>query len=179
MIFFISPKQPDKKMKKCKSFSIILLLLIFSFTACEEKTEPLSDSDIEMVTNEVKEAFERSADAASNHDVDAIMKFLWNDEDLVYAGNGVLIKGWPNLYEVVNSVHSNPQNQGFRLEFDNTYVKVISHDCALVTGAGKFVDFPTEEGPVDKNLTVTFLFEKIDGKWLVTAGHESTPENIF
>jgi uncharacterized protein (TIGR02246 family) len=74
---------------------------------------------------------------------------------------------------VVKSVHSNPKNQGFRLKFEETYVKVINQDCALVTGKGKFIDFPTEEGPVNKNLTVTFLFEKTDGKWLVTAGHES------
>jgi len=129
--------------------------------------------EIEAIKKEVNHVFELSADAASKHDVEAFMKYIWNNEDFVYAANGVLIKGWLNFYEVANSVHSNPKNQGFRLKFEETYVKVINRDSALVTGKGKFIDFPTVEGPVNKNLTATFLFEKTDGKWLVTAGHES------
>jgi uncharacterized protein (TIGR02246 family) len=166
-------------MKQHQSLLMIIMFLVIVLPGCKEKTEPLSDSEVDAIKNEINNAFELSADAASKHDVEAIMKFFLKDEDLVYAGNGVLIKGWSNFCQVVNSVHSDPRNQGFRLEFEDTYVKVIGPDCALVTGKGKFIDFPTEEGPVNKNLTMSFLFEKIDGKWLVTAGHESTPENIF
>ena len=166
-------------MKKHQSLLMIILILLIAFPGCKEKTEPLSAKEIETIKKEVKNTFEESADAASDHDVDAIMKFFWNDEDLVYAGNGEIIKGWSNFYQAVNSVHSDPKNQGFRIGFESVDIKVITPNAALVTGAGKLIDFPTEEGTVNKNLTVTFLLEKIDGQWLVTAGHESTPENIF
>jgi uncharacterized protein (TIGR02246 family) len=160
-------------MKQHKSLLMIILVLVIALPGCKEKTEPLSDSEIEAIKNEVKSTLELSADAASKHDVEAIMKFFWNSEDFVYAGNGNFIKGWSNLYEAVNSVHSDPKNQEFRIGFETVDIKVITRDCALVTGAGNLIDFPTEEGPANKKLTVTFLFEKIDGKWIVTAGHES------
>ena len=160
-------------MKQHLSLLMITLFLVIVLPGCKEKTEPLFDIEVDAIKNEINNAFELSADAASKHDVETIMKFFLKDEDLVYAGNGVLIKGWSNLYEAVNSVHSDPKNQGFRIGFESVDIKVITRNAALVTGAGKLVDFPTEEGTVNKNLTVTFLFEKIDGQWVVTAGHES------
>ena len=141
--------------------------------------EPLTEAQIQVIKNEINTAFEQSANTASQHNAEEIMSFLWNTDDLVYAANGNLIKGWTNFSEVVNAVHTDPKNQDFRLAFESTYVKVINRECALVTGKGKLIDLPSEEGPVDNDLTVTFLFEKIDGKWLITAGHESTPENLF
>jgi uncharacterized protein (TIGR02246 family) len=160
-------------MKKSKSFSIAIVFLFILFSGCKETTNALSDREIQDIKAEVMEAFNQSKIKANAHDSDAIIQYFWNNDDLVYAANGMLIIGWSNFKEAIKAVHLNPQNQDFRLEFENTYVKVINRDCALVTGKGKLIDFPTEEGPVDKNLTVTFLFEKIDGKWLVTAGHES------
>jgi len=160
-------------MKQHKSLLVIILFLVIAFPGCIEKTEPLSGSEIEAIKNEVKAVFEQSAVAASKHDVEDIMKFFWYDEDFVYAGNGNLTKGWSNFHQAVKTVHSDPKNQGFKIGFERVDIKVITRNCALVTGAGKLVDFPTQEGPQNKNLTVTFLFEKIDGNWLVTAGHES------
>jgi uncharacterized protein (TIGR02246 family) len=149
------------------------MFLVIVLSGCENKVEPLSESKIEAIINEVKNTFELSADAASNHDVETIMKYFWNNEDFVYAGNGDFTKGWSNFYEAVNSVHSNPENQEFRIEFQDVYIKVITSECALVTAAGNLTDFPTEDGPATKKLTVTFLFEKIDGQWVITVGHES------
>ena len=160
-------------MEKFKSISVVIVFLLIISSGCKETANPLSDNEIRNIKAEVLSAFKQSKEKANAHESEAIVQYFWNSDDLVYAANGMLTIGWSNFYDVVNSVHSNPQNQGFRIEFDDTYVKVINRVCALVTGKGKLIDLPTEEGPVNKNLTVTFLFEKIDGKWLVTAGHES------
>lgn len=160
-------------MKNNKSLLFFIMCLVIALSGCKEKTETLSESEIEAIKKEVKNTFELSADAASNHDVEAIMKYFWNKEDFVYADNGNLTNGWSNFYEAVNSVHSDPENQGFRIEFQEVNIKVITTECALVTGAGNLIDFPTKDGPATKKLTVTFLFEKIDGQWVITAGHES------
>lgn len=166
-------------MKNSKFSFMIILCLIIAAPSCQQATEKISDSDTQVVKQEVKTVIEQSAAAASRHDTEAIMKFFWNDEDLVYAANGYLTKGWSDFNKVVKAVHTDPKNQDFRLAFEDTYVKVINRECALVTGKGKLIDFPSADGPVDKNLTVTFLVENIEGKWLITACHESTPENLF
>ena len=158
---------------------MLIICLVIALSGCKNKVEPLSESKTEAIINEVKNTFELSADAASNHDVEAIMKYFWNNEDFVYAGNGNLTKGWSNFHEAVSSVHSDPKNQGFRIEFQDVYIKVITSECALVTAAGNLKDFPTINGPATKKLTVTFMFEKINGQWVVTAGHESNPETLF
>jgi uncharacterized protein (TIGR02246 family) len=166
-------------MKHHKSLLMIIMFLVITLPGCNNKVEPLSESEIEVIKNEVKNTFEQSAIAASRHDVEAITKFFWNNDEFVYAANGMLTNGWSNFYEAVNSVHSDPKNQGFSIEFQDVNIKVITAGCALVTAAGNLTDFPTEDGPATKKLTVTFLFEKIDGQWLITAGHESNPETLF
>jgi len=158
---------------------MIILFLLFTISGCKETTNELSDEEIQIIRGEVLEAFNQSKENANAHNSDAIIQSFWNNDDLVYAMNGNLTKGRSNLYEDVKKVHSNPQNQGFSIKIEPTYVRVINPECALVSVAGDLIDFPTEEGSVNKNLTMTFLFEKIDGKWLITAGHESTPENLF
>jgi uncharacterized protein (TIGR02246 family) len=166
-------------MKKERIKLLLIFFVLVAISGCQDKVSYLTEAEIQEIRNDVKTVFEQSADAASRHDVEAITKFFWNNDEFLYAANGMLTNGWSNFKEVVKAVHSDPQNQDFRLEFENTYVKVINRDCALVTGAGKVIDFPTKEGPVNKNLTVTFLFEKIDDQWLITAGHESNPETLF
>ena len=38
---------------------------------------------------------------------------------------------------------------------------------------GKLIDVPTKDGTTTKNLALTVLLEKTDGKWVKTISHES------
>ena len=139
----------------------------------------MSDEQKASIKQEVQAVFDASAKDAGNHNVKTIMKYFWNNENLVYAANGNLIKGWDAMYNVASTVHSKPENQKFYLNFDEVIIKVIDEKTALVNGVGQIVDIPVGDVTTTTNLTVTFLMEKIDDDWLVTAGQESTSDKVF
>ena len=164
-------------MKRLGILFIIAVILLFSCSAPIE-TE-LTEEQKALIEQEIKNVFDVSAKAASNHDFETMMKYLWNNENFVYASNGYLIKGWDAMYNVASTVHSNPENQKFYLNFDEVNVKVINDEAVMVNGVGQMVDIPVGDSTVSTNLTVTFLMEKIGDAWLITAGHESTTDKVF
>ena len=160
-----------------KIFYLIIPLIIL--WGCQSSPTELSESEKDSIINEVGIQFERAMEAASDHDVDAMMQFEWNSQDYLYAGNGTITKGWESMLKGVNSIHSNPKYQSFTVVIDEFIIRVIDREAAMVTASGYFNNFPTEEGPKSINLIVTSLMEKIDGTWVITVGHESTQEDLF
>ena len=164
-------------MKRLGILFIIAVILLFSCSTPVE-TE-LTEEQKALIEQEIKNVFDASAKAASNHDFETMMKYLWNNENFVYAANGYLFKGWDAMYNVASTVHSKPENQKFHFNFDEVIIKVIDEKTALVNGVGQMVDIPVGDSTITTNLTVTFLMEKIDNDWLVTAGHESASDKWF
>ena len=78
-------------MKRLGILFIIAVILLFSCSAPIE-TE-LTEEQKALIEQEIKNVFDVSAKAASNHDFETMMKYLWNNENFVYASNGYLIKG--------------------------------------------------------------------------------------
>jgi uncharacterized protein (TIGR02246 family) len=111
--------------------------------------------------------------AANNHDPDAMMLIHWNTTDYMNVGNGTIIKGWETVHNIVTSVHSNPENQSFTVDQQVVDVRVINSVTAFVVAEGKLIDVPTKDGTTTKNLALTVLLEKTDGKWVKTISHES------
>lgn len=166
-------------MKKLMLKVALLIIPIITFWGCQNTTNELSESEKDSITKEVRSEFDKVLAAANNHDADAMMQISWNSPDYMYVGNGTITKGWESVQKDANSIHSNPKYQSFTVDLDEVSIRVIDREAAMITAGGYFNNFPTEEGPRSIKLALTFLMQKINGNWVVTNGHESTPEDLF
>ena len=164
---------------KILSIGIFALLLFVLFIGCQNTSTPLTEDEKEEIIKEVKKAFETSTSAVNEHDASRIAQFCWNDEDYLYAGNGTLIKGWERHNQICAEIHSTPKNQSFTIDYDEIIIKVLKRDAVMLVGKGYFHDILTEEGVKSDDLVITFLIEKINDKWVITIGHESSSEPIL
>ena len=159
------------------SMSVIVLTLLF--WGCESKSAQLSEAEKEEIKKEVINTSNATTLDVNAHDADKIMQACWNDKDYVYVANGVITKGWEENLKGSTIIHSNPKNQSYSVSFDEINIKVLSREAVMLVGKGAFHNILTEEGTKSVDLVVTFLMEKIDDEWLITVGHESTPEAIL
>jgi len=166
-------------MKKLMLKVALLIVPLISFWGCQNTKNELSESEKDSITKEVRSEFDKVIAAANNHDADAMMQIQWNSEDYMYVGNGTITKGWESMLKAFSSVHSNPKYQSFTVDLDEVIIRVIDREAAMITAGGYFNNFPTEEGPRSIKLALTLLMQKIDSNWVVTAGHESTQEDLF
>jgi len=162
-----------------KNSTLIFLLSLLVLWGCNNAPATLSDADKEQIKKEVLEDLEIINDAVNNHDFEKMMEYCWNDPDYLYAANGSLVKGWDANYKIASEIHSNPKNQSFTLKYDDTIITVLSQDLVMLTAKGQFIDFPIENDTKNIDLVVTFLVQKIGGKWKIIVGHESTNDPIF
>jgi hypothetical protein len=161
-----------------RTLSYLLIFLFISF-GCNNRQSELSDSDIEATKAEVRDAFKRVTNEVNNHDAEKMMQYCWNSPDYLYVANGTLIKGWESNHKDANTIHSDPKNQSFTIDYDEILIKVLNREAVLLVGNGKFNNINTDEGNKSVNLVVTFLMEKIDNEWLITIGHESTYDKLL
>ena len=166
-------------MKKINIPYLVFLMMVLILWGCQNSTTVLSDAEKESIKNEVQTTFDQMTSAANTHKPDDILKYSWNDEEFLYAGSGKIIKGWNNFYDIVSSVHTNSPSLPFTMQFDESVIKVLDKDLAMISAAGKVTSSPPGQETTIVPIAVTFLMQKIDGKWLLTVGHESTGERIF
>ena len=157
----------------------LLFISLIILAGCNNNPDQISESEKASIIKEVRSEFDKIITAANNHDADAFMQIQWNSEDYMYAGHGTITKGWVPALKGFKSVHSDPKYQSFTIDLDEVIIRVIDQEAAMITAGGYFNNFPTEEGPRSIKLALTLLMQKIDGNWVVTLGHESTPENLF
>ena len=160
-------------------FKIVSLITFMSIlTGCQNISTELGDSEKESIVQEVKKEYEKFIAAASKHDAALMMDFQWNSEDYHFASNGTITKGYEAMNKVVNSIHLNPELQSYSIELNDVMIRVISPNAAIVSAESFLNNFPTREGPKSIKMYETVLMEKIDDKWVITVGHESTREDL-
>ena len=165
-------------MKK-KALSVVLIpLALIPFLGCQNATEKISDSEKELIIKEVRSEFDKVIAAANKHDADALLKQHWNSDEYMYVGHGNIARGWETVLKGFKSVHTNPKYQSFTLDMDQVMIRVIDREAVMVVADGYFNNFPTSEGPKSIKMALTGLWEKIDGQWLMTVGHESTQASL-
>ncbi len=93
--------------------------------SCQSIPTPLTELEKEQIKEEVKKAFETSTAAVNDHDAFKIMQSFWNDKNNLYAANGTLTKGWERNNEISTTIHSDPKNKAFTIDYDEIIIKVI------------------------------------------------------
>lgn len=166
-------------MKKLMFKVFFLMMPLISFWGCQNTTNELSELEKDSITKEVRSEFDKAMAAGNIHDADGMMQIHWNSPDFVYVVNGTINKGWESLQKATDSIHSNPKYQSLTVDLDEVIVRVIGREAAMITAGGYLNNFPTEEGPKSIKLAFTYLMQKIDGKWVVTVGHESTQKGLL
>jgi ketosteroid isomerase-like protein len=161
-----------------KKLTLMIVLFLLTFIGCKNATTPISDAEKEQIKKEVKEVIVLFVKAANAHDAAAMTANNWNSSEFLYVSNGDLAKGWENNTKIATQIHSDPKYQTFTVDFDEVLMHVISREAVMVTASGKFGNFPVGVEPHDIPLVCTYLFEKKDGNWLITNGHESTNEEL-
>ena len=154
-------------------------LITVCFLGCESTPTPLTELEKDEIKNEVRQAFDMTTVAVNEHDAARIMESCWNSENYLYVAQGTLTKGWERNNEISTTIHTDPNNQSFTIEYDDITIKVLKRDAVLLVGKGYFHNILTEEGIKSVDLVITFLIEKIDDKWVITIGHESYTDAIL
>jgi len=164
------------KTSMSKIASLITFLIIFM--GCQDIQTELGESEKDSIIQEVRTEYDKFIAAASAHDAAVMMQSQWNSKDFLFASNGEMIKGFDAMHNVVNSIHSNPELQSYSVELNEIKIRVISREAAIISSEGFLNNFPTYEGLKSIKTVETVLMEKIDGKWVITVGHESTREDL-
>jgi len=166
-------------MKTLLKSILFVLIPCLLFGGCQNNPSQLTDTEKEEIKKEVRTEFDKIIDAADRHDAEEAMLHHWNNKYYLYAANGNITKGWEPMNKIVTSIHSNPKYQSYNVVCDEVILRVISQNSVMVTSSGYFNNFPSEEGPKSVKFALTYLFEKIYGKWVVTVGHESTVDKVL
>jgi ketosteroid isomerase-like protein len=159
-----------------KNLSFLLMFSMSLFFGCRQQAGELTEAEKTLIEQEIRNIMNQTLEAIKIHDVDKIMEHCLKNEDYLYSANGFLTKGFDENYKIASTIHSDPDNQSFFVNYEDLIIKVINRDCVMVVGDGYFKNIQDEDGSKSIRLAITFLFEKIDGQWLLTVGHESTPE---
>jgi hypothetical protein len=149
------------------------------FFCCSQQTDDLTLNEKEAIENEIRNIMSQIVEAVRVHDVDKMFQYCLKNGTYIYAANGTISKSFDENYKIATTIHSDPKNQSFYVRYDELIIKVINRNSVMVVGDGYFYDFPAEAGTKSIKLVITFLFEKIDGSWLLTVGHESTHDILF
>ena len=166
-------------MKPSKNLLLVLILSFITLYGCQQNSEEITDAERVEIERTIRNLMDDLTEAVNEHDAVEIMAFCWNSKDYYYVGNGKVFKGFQDNFNSAVALHSDPKYKSFTVDYSEIIVKVINKDVAKVIGIGSFNNFPTDEGTTSVDLAITFLFERIEGKWLLTFGHESTYEQIF
>ncbi len=165
-------------MKTSMSKIVSLITFLIMFMGCQDIPTELSESEKDSIIQEVRTEYDKFIAAASAHDAAVMMQSQWNSEDFLFASNGTMIKGFDAMHNVVNSIHSESKNQSISIDLNEVMIRVINREAVMVSTEGYMNNFPTNEGPKSIMIVETVLMEKIDGKWVITVGHESTREDL-
>lgn len=168
-----------KIMKPLKNSVFVFLLSVFAIYSCKKSPAPLTEAEKEGIKNEVREVFSKMNVAINSHNVADIMRNFYDHEDFFYAASGNIFPGVTDIGQAISSTHTNPEMLPFSIEFNEVKVLVLNYDMVMLTAIGRITRPSDKETGRSLQLIFTYLMKKIDGKWLITVGHESTADKVL
>ncbi len=148
-------------MRSVKIICFIVILLLI--TGCES-----NEINEKNISEEIKAVLFDQQEAWNNGDIDSYMKGYWNSEELSFASNGTVTKGWNFVSERYKLRYDTREKMG-RLIFSDLKVSVLSEESAFILGTW-LVERETD------NLTgkFTVIFRKFPEGWRVVHDHTSS-----
>ncbi|HEY5646027.1 MAG TPA: nuclear transport factor 2 family protein, partial [Pseudomonadales bacterium] len=114
----------------------LLAGIVLFAVACQPNDTSLTDTEKSQIEADVRVIFDALIDAVNEHDVDEIMGYILESDELRHAGGGSLFFGWNTLHEAVSNWHADPANQAWSVTMDEVIVEVLSREIAILTARG-------------------------------------------
>gem|GEM_PF-4445841 len=156
-------------MKKSIGFMTMMIAMVFLFSYCSKQSENPADYT-KQVTDEVTAESDKLLKAIETLNVDAIFAFFNTDAGTICQNNGTT-NSVPVFRQIITGYF--PRLNKEKLTFDKPVIKVLAPDAALLVCSGRL---EAELKTGEKNVVYTaetYLWKKINGKWLIDFMHES------
>lgn len=128
-----------------------------------------SQSPQESIGNVMK----LQSDAWNQGDIDAFMKYYWNNEDLTFVSKKGVSKGWQKVYDNYKRGYPDKSAMG-KLTFDQLEFDKMSGTAYMVTGSWYLEYEPVKDlDRVNVGGWFTLIFKKFKNDWLIIYDHTS------
>jgi uncharacterized protein (TIGR02246 family) len=163
-------------MKKLLLILSLVFLLCFTFN-CQQGDEVAEEPvvDVETEKANIQSVFDQYADAWKSSNIDLFAEIFSHDADMVIFDTETRYDGWEawqerlqNSFDLINDVN---------VTFRDYSIKV--HPSGTIAWLSAFEDaaWISQDQPDEvKGMRVTWVLEKIEGKWIIVEGHWSVSE---
>lgn len=173
-IFIINRKCETINIKSIMKQLFYLLILTFLFTSCiKNKHNMISENRKKEIKDEIKKEIDSLIIGCESLDMSLAFKVFSKSPDFfMIASDG-------NFYDY-QTFYNNNKNyfeicSSFELDTKKLDIKVLSDDLVIVSWLYKVVaTLKTGNKDIIENAGATFLFKKIDNKWIVINYQESS-----
>ena len=149
---------------KIQMYKILIIptwfMLLFFFN---HQTIAQSNSAIESV----KKILMKQSDDWNNGDIDAFMEHYWKSDQLQFIGSKGITYGWQNTLEGYKKRYPDKTAMG-TLKFD--ILNVTQRSKKVISLVGRF-HLKRTIGDLSGHFLL--IFQKIKGRWVITADHTS------
>ena len=156
---------------------ILLVVLLFAFTACEQQTPPvamaLTDEAKQVIVDEVQAASDRMIMVAESLDGEGLISLLSDHSDFTFASNGTRLATKKTVVDdVIPGWSTSLKAQD--LDITESTISVLSKDAALQSVSGTFTE-TQHDGTVNPpyKMAGTFVWERTDAGWQMMHIHQS------
>jgi hypothetical protein len=146
---------------------------LFFAGACQPAEPPFTDAEKDEIKVAVRSVFDTMVQGMTEHDADKIFTCYLKSDQLRYAGDGNLVSGWDDNYEMASTGHADPAIQEWSWSIDEVLIDVLTRDFAVVTARGKRNEVDEEGNESQRGYTVTDVFQRQESGWIIINEHES------
>lgn len=145
-----------------KKLSYLLFLSIITLSCNTQKI-------IVDETNVIVELMEQQENCWNNGDLICFMDSYWKSDSLNFIGKNGINYGWKTTLENYQKSYKDKSEMG-ALSFKNISIDQLSSEYIYVIGKWYL---KREEPLEDLSGHYTLIWQKINGKWLITSDHSS------
>jgi len=148
-------------------FNNLLLFMTVVMLASSCSRQTISASEESSMHQEIREVLYTQQDNWNTGSIDEFMEGYWHSDKLSFVGRSAVNRGWTTTLNNYKKNYPDRDAMG-NLTFDILELRTLSkNSCYMI---GKY----TLERKSDKpSGHFTLLWEKINGKWLITSDHTS------
>ena len=159
---------------------LLLAVLSLAFlAACQPATTELTEEQKAAIAAEVNAIHAENGQAWADADFDRAMSYFQNSQDMMFALEGGLMRGWDAMYNALAPYFEGVTRQ--EMTVAETHTVVLARDAVsiMAQGTSAYVYESGEVGP-ESPFALTLVYVLRDGEWKVALGHESlpTPESM-
>jgi hypothetical protein len=150
---------------------IFLTTLVLGCNPPQE--EPLTSDERSAIMDTVGQLFNGIAEATSALELDRLLGYYRQSDDMTYVARGQVNRSYENHQEMVNTQFGGLAEA--QLEWLSTYVDVLSRDVAVVTATYDFTATLPSGRDLGSAGTFMCIYVLSDGRWQIQYASHTFP----